>query len=136
MSHIPEIYFDTNAFSDLYRHRVDSRENKLRKRIRATIRNKRLRLVTSVWTIEELGGLAERRWDVYREVTRFVLASTYGLFEDTGTLLDRELQLGRALSPQERFIPAAAERGLAHTVRRERELVLASYREHRSRADN
>jgi hypothetical protein len=136
MARVPEIYFDTNAFSDLYRHWAVSPENKLRKLIRAAARNNRIRLVTSVWTIEELGGLAERRWDVYHEVTRFVLASTYGLFEDTGTLLDRELQLGRALTPQERFIPGAAERALAHAVRRERSLVLDSYVEHRRRAEN
>jgi hypothetical protein len=60
MPHIPEVYFDTNAFSDLYRLRDDSRENKLRKDIRAATRNNRVRLVASVWTIEELGGLAER----------------------------------------------------------------------------
>jgi hypothetical protein len=134
MQALRDVYFDTNAFSDLFRHVDEPLEARRRRRIRDAVRSKRIRLLTAGWTIEELGGLAESRWDVYHEITEFVFANADGLFEETGTLVERELQLGRPLTRRELFIPGAQERLLRAATRRQRRLVIDSYKEHQDRA--
>lgn len=130
-----DVYFDTNAFSDLFRGESAARERALRLDLKRATRAGQLRLVTSGWTLEELGGLAASHWDVYRAIGRFLLDVVSDIFEDTRVLQERELRTGRPLRRHERCIGNAELRLLRHGIRQQRNAVIEAYAEHRHRAE-
>lgn len=104
MSPAPEVYLDTNAWSDLFRRTDVDRESRLRQDLVASARAGQYRYVTSGWAIEELGGIAQHDWPKYLEVVTFALELIGGkLILQTGDLVERELRAGRPLRGDERF---------------------------------
>jgi predicted nucleic acid-binding protein len=108
MSRAVEVYLETNSISDLFRHGSDH-EADLRRRLKRAIRARRLRVLTSVWTVEELTGMARSEPEKYKRAIRFVFdAAGPSVIMPTSDLTAAELRRGRALQGTERFVPWAA----------------------------
>jgi hypothetical protein len=121
----PEVYFDTNAFRDLFRDRHPAWERYLHVAIRRAVRLRRIHLITSVATIEELGAIAHSDWARYRRVTEFVFATIRGgLLLPSGDLLSEELRRGRRLRGREKFALPADQLALRLTCRRRQDIIL------------
>jgi hypothetical protein len=61
---VVEVYFDTNALSDLFQT-GSARKTGLRRDLKAAVRQGRIRLMISVSALEELSASAEKRWTTY-----------------------------------------------------------------------
>lgn len=123
----PEVYFDTNAFRDLFRDKQPAREAYLRLALRRAVRLRRIRVITSVVTIEELGAIARSDWLRYGRVTAFVFSVIRGgLLTSNIELLTRELRRGRRLRGPERFVSPSDQLELRLTCRSGQAAVLES----------
>lgn len=101
-----DVYVDTNGFSDLFR-KATAEYAQMRDRLVASARSGRHRFVTSRWTIEELGGIAEHDWDKYERTLAFVFGLVRdGVLVESDELVERELVYGRPLRGAERFVTA------------------------------
>ena len=134
MGAVKEIYFDTSAFSDLFRPEADLRGQALRRDMRAAIRGGRFSLVTSGWVLEELGGLAVERWDVYKKLVRFILDNVTVVFDDTADLIVHEGRLGRRLKGAERAAATAALGNARDAIGRPQAAVIEAHAVHRKRS--
>lgn len=129
MSGAPEVYFDTNAWSDLFRRKDLAGEERLRRELVNSALAARYRYVTSGWAIEEIGGIAKSNWSKYRQVVTFILGLVGGgLILQTGDLVDRELRAGRRLRGDERFF-SKQEIADWHEVTQQPKAVRDSYEE-------
>jgi len=100
-----EVYLETNAVSEFFRTGSD-REGELRKRMKRAVQQRRIRLLTSVWTIEELTGMARAEPEKYKRAIRFVFdVAGPAVVMTSKDLTDAELRRGRALRTTERFVP-------------------------------
>ena len=130
-----EVYIDTNGWSDLFRGQSPSQEAQLRRDLRTAARERRVRFITSGWTIDELGGIAKHNWRKYRHVVDFTLTLIDdALIVDTRELVERELRLRRPLRGRERFF-SSTDLGKWHHATTRRELVREASAEFRGRAD-
>jgi predicted nucleic acid-binding protein len=134
MGAVKEVYFDTNAFSDLFRPDSDLRGQALRRDIRAATRSGKFSLVTSVWVLDELGGLAADRWELYRKVMRFLLENVGVVFDETVNLVMKEVRLNRRLKGLERAVDPATLASVTASLGLEREAVIRAYEAHRKRS--